>query len=111
MSINLEQLEINVNLHTLQPDFLNSELYHIIAQSETAFRFATWDEEPDADEEKFYCCLTQESLLIPAGNILLKESYVLMEDPPYPSATDYSDFVATIKSLSVDGVAKRIRRF
>ena len=62
MRINVSLLEINVNLHALQPDFLNSELYYVIAQSENSFRFAAWNEEPSADEEKFYCFLTEKEM-------------------------------------------------
>src|SRR3954454_11073736 len=111
MNIDIDQLEINVNLHALQPDFLNSELYYVIAQNENSFRFAEWDEEPDVDEEKFYCFLTEEELLIPAGNIVLKESYVLRESSLYPAASNYIDFAKTIETLKAGGAAKRIRRF
>ena len=111
MNINIDQLEMNVNLHTLHPDFLNSELYYVIAQNENVFRFATWDEEPQAGEEKFYCFLTEQELFVPAGNVLLKESYELREDPLYPSVTNYADFAEIISSLSVKGAAKGIRRF
>ena len=90
---------------------LNSELLYIIAQNENSFRFATWDEEPDADEEKFYCFLTQQELLIPAGNILLKQSYVLREDAVYPLLTNHNDFINIIATLPKGDAAKGIRRF
>lgn len=111
MSIDIDQLEMNVNLHALQPDFLNSELYYVIAQNENSFRFAAWDEEPETDEEKFYCFLTEQELLIPAGNILLKESYVLREDSLYPPASNYIDFIEAVETLEDAGVAKRVRQF
>src|SRR5436189_3517 len=34
MNIDLKQLEINVNFHSLQPGFLNSELHYVIASDE-----------------------------------------------------------------------------
>jgi hypothetical protein len=111
MSINIDRLEMNVNLHALQPDFLNSELYYVIAENESTFRFAEWDEEPEADEEKFYCFLTEQELLIPAGHVLLKESYVLREYPLYPLVTNSSDFAKIIETLSSNGAGKGIRRF
>ena len=58
MNIDTKQLEINVNLHSLQPGFLNAELHYIIAASENTFRFANRDEEPKKGEQKFYCFLT-----------------------------------------------------
>jgi len=111
MSFNIDQLEINMNLHTLKPDFLNSELYYIIAEDENSFRFASWDEEPGVDEEKFYCFLTERELLIPAGNTLLKESYVLRESPLYPLVTNHTDFAGVIETLGKSNPAKCIRRF
>lgn len=111
MSINVDQLEINVNLHALQPDFLNSELHYVIAQNENSFRFAAWDEEPGVGEEKFYCFLTEQELLIPAGNILLRQSYVLKEDSIYPPASNYIDFIEAIETLEENDAAKRIRQF
>lgn len=111
MNININLLKINVNLHTLQPDFANAELYYVIAQDENTFRFARWDEEPDGEEEKFYCFLTEQELLIPAGNILLKQSYILRQDPLYPLAANYMDFIAVIDKLPDNNPAKCIRRF
>lgn len=111
MSIDIKQLEINVNLHALQPDFLNSELHYIIAQTENSFRFAAWNEEPGEHEEKFYGFLEEKELLIPAGNILLKQSYVLSKEPPFPLISNYLDFIAVIDTLSANIPSKRIRRF
>ena len=111
MSINIEQLELNVNLYALQPDFLNSELHYVIAQSENSFRFARWNEEPENNEKKFYCFLTEQELFIPAGNISLKQSYVLKENAVYPIAANYPDFAAMIETLQEKGIAKAIRRF
>lgn len=111
MGINIDQLEINVNLHALQPGFLNSELHYIIAESADCFRFTTWDEEPGVNEEKFYCFLTNQELHVAAGNILLKQSYVLKEDPIYPVITAYTDFIDIIETLLTGAAAKGIRRF
>ena len=111
MSIDIDQLEINVNLHALRPEFLNSELHYVIAQNENSFRFATWHEEPEENEEKFYCFLTEQDFLIPAGNVLLKESYMLREDSVYPPVSNYMDFIESIETLEAGGAAKRIRRF
>jgi len=111
MSINIDQLEINVNLHALQPDFLNSELYYVIAKNENSFRFAEWHEEPSVNEEKFYCFLTEQDLIIPAGNILLRESYVLKETSIYPHASNYIDFIEAIETLEPNNASKRVRQF
>ncbi len=111
MNINVKQLEINVNLHSLQPDFLNYELHYIIASGENTFRFVNWDKEPKTGEQKFYCFLVEQELFIPAGNILLKESYVLKEEPIYPFVSNYIDFVSAIEAVQKTGVAKFIRRF
>jgi hypothetical protein len=111
MSINVEQLEMSVNLYALQPDFLNSELHYVIAQNDNSFRFATWDEEPGENEEKFYCFLTDEELLVPAGNVLLKQSYILKEDPIYPAISDHNDFDTFLETLSQVKAAKAVRRF
>ena len=46
MNIDIRQLEINVNLHSMQPGFLNYELHYIIASNENNFRFVSWNEEP-----------------------------------------------------------------
>ncbi len=111
MSINTKQLEINVNLYTLEPNFLSYELHYVIASNENTFRFATWNEEPKAGEKKFYCFLTEEELFIPAGNIRLEESYVLKEEPIYPVLSNASDFCSIITKLNTSKVAKGIRRF
>src|SRR5437763_9773794 len=111
MNIDKKQLEINVNLHSLQPDFLNYELHYVIASNENSFRFVNWDEEPKTGEQKFYCFLAEQELFIPAGNILLKESYVLKEEPLYPLIFNYSDFVSAIDTVQQTSVAKFIRRF
>ncbi|MCW3105564.1 MAG: hypothetical protein JWQ09_70 [Segetibacter sp.] len=111
MSIDKKQLEINVNLYSLEPNFLNYELHYVIADSENSFRFATWDEKPKAGEEKFYFFLTDEELHIPAGNITLEESYVLTEEPVYQCVTSYEDFISAIEKVQKDGVAKCIRCF
>lgn len=111
MNIDLKQLEINVNLHVLQPNFLSYELHYVIASSENTFRFATWDEEPKEGERKFYCFLTEEELFIPAGNIKLEESYALKEEPVYPVISNANDFCTIISNLDNLGVAKGVRRF
>jgi hypothetical protein len=111
MRIDIKQLEINVNLHCLQPNFINLELHYIIASSENAFRFVGWNEEPGSGEKKFYCFLTENELHIPAGNISLKESYVLTEEPAYPELMGAADFAAMIEKVPQAGVAKGIRRF
>src|SRR5437763_307015 len=111
MSIDKKQLEINVNLYTLEPDFLNYELHYVIASSENNFRFATWNEEPQAGEKKFYFFLTDEPLHVPAGNITLEESYVLKEEPVYQCVASYDDFVKSIEKAKKDGVGKSIRCF
>lgn len=111
MSINKKQLEINVNLYTLEPNFLNYELHYVIASDENTFRFATWDEEPVTGEKKFYCFLTEEKLVIPAGNITLEESYVLKEEPIYPVLTTANDFCTIISQFRNQTVAKGIRKF
>lgn len=111
MSIDIKQLQINVNLYTMQPDFLSYELHYIIATDENTFRFATWDEEPKDGEKKFYCFLTEEELFIPAGNINLKQSYQLTEEPVYPILTNAADFCTIISQLNTSKVAKGVRRF
>lgn len=106
-----KQLEMNVNLHSLQPNFLNSELHYIIAKDETTFRFSKWNEKPAAYETKFYCYLTEQPLFIPAGNISLEESYVLNTEPVYPVISDCHDFIDAIEKVKKDGVSKSIRQF
>jgi hypothetical protein len=111
MIVDLRQLEVNVNFHVLQPDFFNLELHYIIAQNENVFRFADWNELPGANEERFYCFLKEKELFIPAGNVLLKESYVLTQQPLYPLITTSNDLVSLFETVQKSKVAKGIRRF
>lgn len=111
MSIDKKQLEINVNLHTLQPNFLNYELYYVFAESENQFRFGTWDEQPKNGEQVFYFFLTQQPLHIPAGNINLDQSYVLREEPAFPCVSSVEDFIRSIEEVKKDGVTKCIKCF
>jgi hypothetical protein len=111
MTLDTKQLELNFNLHALQPNFLNLELHYIIAKSENDFRFAEWNENPGENEKKFYCFLVDKELFIPAGNITLKESYLLEEEPIYPTAATTEDFVKTIEGLEKFGSAKCVRKF
>jgi hypothetical protein len=111
MNLDVQQLTINVNLHALQADFRNLELHYIIAENENSFRFADWQETPTLDEQKFYCFLQEKELFIPAGNIALRESYVLTDQPIYPLIGDCKDFLSVIKAVKKNGVAKGIRRF
>lgn len=111
MVSDLKQLEINFNLHSLQPGFVNSELYYILARDEKDFRFANWNDEPVYDEKKYYCFLSPKELFIPSGNITLQKSYVVREEPFYPSASNAEDFLSIIHSLKKDESKKAIRRF
>lgn len=111
MNIDKKQLEINVNLYSLQPYFLNYELHYVIAENENSFRFVTWDEEPKPGEQKFYFFLSEDQLHIPAGNITLEQSYVLKEEPIYQCASSYKDFLIAIEKVRKDGVAKCIKCF
>jgi hypothetical protein len=111
MPIDKKQLEINVNLHAMQPNFLNYELHYVIADSETSFRFAKWNEKPGSGEEKFYFFLTQEQMYIPAGNITLNQSYALREEAIYQCVSSFDDFVVAIEKVKKDGVGKSIRCF
>ena len=111
MNIDLKKLEINLNLHALQPQFLNLELHYIIAENENNFRFADWNEVPGKREQKFYCFLKEKELLIPAGNIVLKESYVITHQPIYPLIADCKDFLTVMKTVERSKVAKAIKRF
>jgi len=111
MNIDIKQLEINVNLHSLQPGFLNYELHYIIASNENNFRFVNWNEEPQAGEQKFYCFLAEKEFLIPTGNIVLKEHYVLKEEPVYPLISNADDFIAVIETLPKTVIYKCIRKF
>ncbi len=111
MDIDVKKLERNVNLHSLQPGFLNSELHYVIASGEDTFRFAGWEEEPGTGEQKFYCFLTEQELFIPSGNLTLKESYVLSKEPAYAEIKNFDDCLAIIAALKSGGVAKAIRKF
>ncbi|WP_207497126.1 hypothetical protein [Aridibaculum aurantiacum] len=110
MDINQQQLEMNVNLHSLRPEFLNRELHYIIASDENNFRFVSWDQEPSGSEMKFYCFLVEKELHIPAGNVTLKESYILDTKPMYPLISNAEDFIVTIKSMD-KGATKCVRKF
>jgi hypothetical protein len=111
MNIDLDKLTINVNLHAIEPTFLNLELHYVIAENENAFRFADWREAPNLNEEKFYCFLQEKELLIPAGNIILKESYVITRDPAYPSIKNCKELIAFIETVKNNKTAKAIRQF
>jgi hypothetical protein len=111
MNIILKQLEISVDLHAVQPEFLNLELHYIIAERGNKFRFTDWNEMPKANEQKFYCFLQEKQLLIPAGNIVLKGSYVIMSEPIYPLITDCNDLIDVIETVNKDRPAKAIRQF
>ena len=111
MNIDIKQLEINVNLHALQSSFLNLELHYIIAENANRFRFVSWQEMPGAKEQKFYCFLLERELLIPAGNILLKESYVVTNDALYVIVEDCKTMLSVIETVKEKTVAKAIRKF
>jgi hypothetical protein len=110
-NINLQQLEMNVNLHSLQPNFLNRELHYVIASDENTFRFAELNEQPQNDEQRLYCFLTDKSLTIPAGDINLNRSYVLDTKPVYPVLGAAADFLPFINCIDDDCTAKAIRNF
>ena len=109
--MNRHQLEMNINLHALDPNFLNSELHYVIAKDENNFRFVGWNDKPGPDELKFYCFLTEEPITITAGNIQEEESYVLSDEPIYPTVSNYTDFAHIIKELQTNIAAKAIRQF
>ncbi len=112
MNIDKKQLTACFNLHSLQPGFLNSELYYIIAQNSHSFRFANWYDEPQQGEQRFYCFLSEDELFVEAGNVNLSQSYVLMEEPIYPVMVNADDFIDSIRKLPKEhGVAKGIRQF
>lgn len=111
MNIDKRQLQINVNLYSLKPEFLNYELHYVIAENENTFRFAEWNEMPKENEQKFYFFLTEQQLHVPAGNITLEESYVLKEEPIYPCVSSYKDFISVIERVQTEGVAKAIKCF
>lgn len=110
-NINLHQLEINVNLHALQPNFLNRELHYVIASDENTFRFVELYEQPNADEQRFYCFLSDKPLTIPAGDIKLNRSYILDTKPAYPVLKTALDFIPIIDCIDDDCTAKAIRNF
>jgi len=111
MNIEMKQLAINVNLHALQSSFLNLELHYVIAANENRFRFTDWKELPGKGEQKFFCFLQEKELFIPAGNIVLKESYVLSQQPIYPLIIDCKDLVTVMNIAKNQTVAKGIRQF
>ena len=109
--MNLQQLEINVNLHSLQQNFRNRELHYVIASDENTFRFVELDEEPTANEQRFYCFLIDRPLTIPAGDIQLNRSYVLDTKPAYAVLNKSADFFPFINCIDDDCTAKAIRNF
>src|SRR5690348_11167777 len=111
MNIDLKELAINVNIHALQPDFLNLELHYIIAENENTFRFVDWNVLPKENEQKFYCFLQEKEIFIPAGNVALKESYVVTREPIYPLISDCKDFASAFETVQKNKVAKGVRRF
>jgi hypothetical protein len=111
MNIDLSQLERNVNLHALQPGFLNRELHYVIATDENNFRFAAPEDQPKDNELKFYCFLTDKQLSIPAGNITLNESYVLATKPAYTVVSKAADFFPFIDCIGEQCAGKAVRDF
>ncbi|HEX6914427.1 MAG TPA: hypothetical protein VF145_04260 [Chitinophagaceae bacterium] len=111
MDINLRKLEENVNLHTLQPGFLNRELYYVIALDPQHFRFVEPEEEAGEGEMKLFCYLSDREILIPAGNIILKKSYVVTPAPPFEIIRKAEDFYRFIDCIGENCVGKAIRGF
>lgn len=111
MEINVPQLEMNVNLHSLQPNFRNRELHYVIASDENRFRFAEFDEQPGEKEQRFYCFLTDRPITIPAGDIQLNRSYVLDTRPAYALLSKSADLLPFINCIDDDCTAKAIRNF
>jgi hypothetical protein len=111
MNIDLTQLERNVNLHALQPGFLNRELHYVIAADENNFRFAAQEDQAKDNEQKFFCFLTDKQITIPAGNITLNECYVLTTKPPYEVVSNAADFFRFIDCIGEHCAAKAIRNF
>ena len=109
--MDIRQLEINVNLHAMQTQFLNRELHYVIASDENTFRFAELDELPKENEQRFYCFLTDNELTVPAGNITIRKSYVLDTKPAYPMITTQTDFYPFIDCIGENCTAKAIRNF
>ena len=111
MNIDLQQLERNVNLHSLQPGFLNRELHYVIASDENNFRFAALEEQPGSNEQKFYCYLVDKPITIPAGNVILPKSYSLDSNPIYDVIERAEDFFFFIDCIGKNCPAKAIRGF
>ena len=111
MNIDIQQLTVNVNQYAMQPDFLNLELHYVMAKSADLFRFTDWQDNPGVNEQKFYCFLQDKTLTMPAEGVVLKESYVLTEQPIYPVIKDCKDFLQTIKMVQQNNVGKGIRHF
>jgi hypothetical protein len=111
MAIDLQRLQLNVNLLSLQPGFKNQELQYIIATDDQNFRLADWRDEPGEGETKFYCFLLQKDLFLPQGNIVLKQSYVVSEQPMYPVIQTAEDFITMIRSIEECHACKGIRQF
>lgn len=111
MHIDIKQLEINVNLHAFRTDFLNLELHYVLATSEQQFRFASFDEQPQENERRFYCFLVDKELHIPAGNMALKQSYVLQEEPAYAVVSKAEDFFPIIDCIEDNCASKAVRNF
>lgn len=111
MSIDKKQLELNVNIYALKPDFLNHELHYVFVSEDKTFRFGVWNDEPSNGEKKYYCFLTEDELALPEQGITLKESYVLKEEAIYPVAANADDFIFLIEQIKKGSTAKAIRGF
>ncbi len=111
MSINVPQLQINVNLHALQPGFKNSELYYVLATTENNFRFAGLSDAPSPAETRYYCFYTDTPLTIPAGNISLPKSYVLQTESPYTVVNTAEDIYPLIDCIESNDTCKAVRNF
>lgn len=111
MHIDKDALEKIVNLHTLQPGFLNSELHYVLAKSPLDFKFTNWKTTVDDDAKLYYCFLTDQPLHISAGDITVDESYTLSEDPIYPIIASFEDFCILLDDVRAGAVVKGIRQF
>lgn len=111
MTIQLDQLQTVVNLHALHPDFYNSELHYVLAKSELDFRFAQWNDAPEPNERLFYCCLTNETMLIPAGRITLTQGFRLYTTAPYPTIQNSAELQSIIQQVNSTATTKAIRNF
>jgi hypothetical protein len=49
--------------------------------------------------------------VIPAGNVVLKESYIITQEPIYPFVSDWRDFISFFGTVRKNQVTKGIRRF